>query len=87
MTLLLDTTVVSELPKRDPDRNVLAWYPTVSSADLFLSVLTIGEIRVGIERLRRKDPARADTIEQWLRGLHAGYRDHLVNVNGAVAEK
>jgi len=87
MTLLLDTSVVSELRKRQPDRNVLAWYATVRSADLFLSVLTIGEIRLGIERLRRKDPAQAYTIEQWLRGLHAGYRDHLINVDAAVAEE
>jgi predicted nucleic acid-binding protein len=58
---------------------------TVSSTDLFLSVLTIGEIRLGTERLRRKDPARADTIEQWLRGLQAGYRNHLIGVDAAVS--
>ena len=87
MTLLLDTNVVSELRRRQPDRNVLTWYATVSSADLFLSVLTIGEIRLGIERLRRKDPAQADAIEQWLRGLHAGYRDRLIEVDAAVAEE
>ncbi len=87
MTLLLDTNVVSELRRRQPDRNVLAWYETVSSADLFLSVLTIGEIRLGIERLRRKDPAQADIIEQWVRGLHAGYRKHLINVDVAAAEE
>jgi toxin FitB len=87
MTLLLDTNVVSELRKRQPDPNVLAWYATVSSADLFLSVLTIGEIRLGIERLRRNDPAQADTIEHWLRGLHSGYQDHLINVDAAVGEE
>jgi hypothetical protein len=87
MMYLLDTNVVSELRKRDPDRNVLAWYATVTSADLFLSVLTIGEIRLGIERLRRKDAAQADIIEQWLRGLQAGYRDHLIDVDAAVAEE
>ena len=63
MTLLPGTTIVPELGKRDPDTNVLAWYATVSSADLFLSVLTIGEIRLGIERLRRKDAAQADAVE------------------------
>lgn len=87
MTFLLDTNVVSELRKRQADGNVLSWYATVSSADLFLSVLTIGEIRLGVERLRRRDPAQADIIEQWLRGLHAGYRDHLVDVDAAVAEE
>jgi predicted nucleic acid-binding protein len=87
MTLLLDTNVVSELRKREPNPNVLAWYATVDSADLFLSVLTIGEIRLGIERLRRKDPAQADTIEGWLHGLRTRYRDHLIDVDAAVAEE
>ncbi len=87
MTYLLDTNVVSELRKRDPDPYVLTWYGTVTSADLFLSVLTIGEIRLGIERLRRKDTAQADLLEQWLRGLHVTYRDHLIDVDTDVAEE
>jgi toxin FitB len=87
MTYLVDTNVVSELRKRLPDPHVLAWYGTVSSADLFLSVLTIGEIRLGIERLRRKDTTQADLLEQWLRGLHAAYRDHLIDVDADVAEE
>jgi toxin FitB len=87
MSLLLDTNIVSELRKRDPDPNVLAWYATVSSADLFLSVLTIGEICLGVERLRRRDPEQADTIERWLRVLQAGYRDRLIDVDAAIAEE
>jgi toxin FitB len=87
MTYLVDTNVVSELRKRVPDSHVLAWYGTVSSADLFLSVLTIGEIRLGIERLRRKDAAQADLLEQWLGGLHVAYRDHLIDVDADVAEE
>jgi predicted nucleic acid-binding protein len=87
MTYLLDTNVVSELRKREPDPHVLAWYGTVTSADIFVSVLTIGEIRLGIERLRRKDSARADLLEQWLRGLHAVYGDHIINVDADVAEE
>jgi toxin FitB len=87
MTYLLDTNVVSELRKRDPDPHVLAWYGTVTSSDLFLSVLTIGEIRLGIERLRRKDSAQADLLEQWMHGLHATYQDHLIEVDTEVAEE
>jgi hypothetical protein len=64
-----------------------AGHGTVSSADLFLSVLTIGEIRLGIERLRRKDTAQADLLEQWLRGLHAAYHDHFIDVDADVAEE
>jgi toxin FitB len=86
MTYLLDTNVVSELRKRDPDPHLLAWYGTVTSAEIFISVLTIGEIRMGIERLRRKDVVRADLLEQWLHGLHTSFGDRIITVDGAVAE-
>ena len=87
MTYLLDTNVVSELRRRHPDPHVLAWYDTVTSAEIYLSVLTIGEIRLGIERLRRKDNAQAGLLEHWLHGLHATYQDHIIDVDAAVAEE
>jgi len=87
MSYLLDTNVVSELRKRDPDPHVLAWYDTVTSGEIFISALTIGEIRLGIERLRRKDHAQADHLQDWLLGLRAAYRDHIVDVDGDIAEE
>lgn len=54
MSYLIDTNVISELRKRSPDRSVLAWFDAVLSPEIFLSVLTIGEIRLGIERLRAR---------------------------------
>jgi len=73
--------------KAQPDPHVLAWYDTVTSAEIYLSVLTIGEIRLGIERLRRGDTAQAGLLEHWLRGLHATYQDHVIDVDAAVAEE
>jgi len=73
MTYLLDTSVVSEPRKRDPDRCVLTWYGTVTSAEIFISALTLGEIRLGAERLRRKDGTRADILDKWLHGLRASH--------------
>jgi predicted nucleic acid-binding protein len=73
MAYLLDTDVVSELRKRNPDAKVVAWYDSVSAHDLYLSAVTIGEIRLGVERLRRKDTVQADVLERWLgseRGCH-----------------
>ena len=87
VTYLLDTNVVSELRKAEPDPHVLAWYDSVASAQLFLSVLTIGEIRIGIERLRRKDAPQAGRLEQWLRGLHTTYRDRIINVDADITEE
>jgi len=79
--------VVAELRKPDPDPHVLAWYSTVTSAEIFISALTIGEIRLGIEQLHRTDAAQADFLEQWLRGLHAGYGDHIIDVDAAATEE
>jgi toxin FitB len=87
MTCLLDTSVVSELRKRQPDPRVLAWYGGVASADLFISVLTVGEIRLGIERLRRRDTAQSDLLEQWLQGLQVTYADHIVDVDAGITEQ
>jgi len=87
MTYLLDTNVVSELRKRAPDQGVVTWYDSVPSAELFLSVLTIGEIQLGIERLRRKDGAQADLLDRWLHGLRSGYLDRIVGVDVSVAEE
>lgn len=87
MSYLLDTNVVSELRKRHPDPNVVAWFRTTRSTDLYLSVLTLGEIRLGVELLRRRDPAQADQIGKWLDGLRASYRDHLIDIDEDVADE
>jgi hypothetical protein len=87
MTYLLDTNVISELRKRHPDPNVVAWFDMVSSAEIFISALTIGEIRLGIERLRGKDSAQAEHLEHWLQGLRATYQDHIVGIDAAAAEE
>jgi predicted nucleic acid-binding protein len=81
MTYLLDTNVISELRKRNPDPHVLAWYGKVASGDIFVSVLTIGEIRLGIERLRQK------LLERWLHGMRHTYKDRIINVDAAIAEE
>jgi toxin FitB len=87
MTFLLDTNVISEIRKRHPDPHVVAWWDTVTSAEVFISALTIGEIRMGIERLRRKDSTQADLLEHWLHGLRAIYQDHIINVDAGIAEE
>lgn len=84
---LLDTNVVSELRKRSPDVNVAEWYDGVRSLELHLSVLTLGEIRIGIERLRRKDAARARSLDEWLRGLLLTYSSRIVGVDVATADE
>ncbi len=63
---LLDTNVVSELRRPRPHGAVLSWLGTVAETDLYLSVMTIGEIQVGIEVTRDRDLEKAIEIEAWL---------------------
>ncbi len=49
MRYLLDTNIVSKLNKRTPNVGVFNWFEEVEDTDLFLSVVTIGEIRKGVE--------------------------------------
>jgi len=87
VTYLVDTNVISEVRRRRPDAHVAAFFAHAKPAELFLSVLTIGEIRTGIERLRRKDEDRANALDRWLAGLCARYADRIINVDAAIADE
>jgi toxin FitB len=88
VTYLLDTNVVSEIRKAEPDPGVAEWFTATASEELYLSVLVVGEIRQGIERLRgRRDSEQADRFERWLDGLKATFGDRLLPVSVAVAER
>ena len=88
MKYLLDTNVVSELRKGPrADRKVAQWFKGLESSDLFLSVLVVGEIRRGIERIRRRDPKSAQVLDRWLSGLSTGFEDRILPVDKLVAEE
>jgi predicted nucleic acid-binding protein len=84
---LLDTSVVSELRKKSPDRHVLAWHQRHSADDAFISSLVVGEIRQGIERLRPRDARQAETLEVWLAGLVSAYQDQILPVTLEIAQE
>lgn len=85
---LLDTNVVSELRKKERcDRGVRRWLSETEAEELFLSVLVIGELRRGVERIRRRDVAAARALDRWLRGLERGYSDRILPVTLAVCER
>lgn len=87
MAYLLDTNVVSELRKVAPNPRVLAWHQSRRRAEAYISVLVVGEIRQGIERVRPRDPGQADTLERWLIGLIPAYRDRILPVTVAIAQE
>lgn len=86
MGVLLDTNVLSELRKGSrADTNVRAWVEKVAREPQWISVLSLGEIRQGIERIRLKDPAQADVLEAWLNTLEREYPETILPVCGRVA--
>lgn len=87
MSFLLDTNIVSEARKPTGNAHVKAWMASVPGTDLYLSVLVVGEIRQGIERLRRRDPAQAAVYETWLATLLRDYAQHVLPFTTAVAEE
>jgi predicted nucleic acid-binding protein len=88
LSYLVDTNVISELRKREKaDPAVQAWFASVADEEIFLSVLTVGEIRRGIERIRRRDPAAGIALDRWLDRVVDMHRDRLVPVDRLVAEE
>jgi toxin FitB len=81
--ILLDTCVLSELARTDPHPSVLAWMERTPDASLRISVLTVGEIRKGVELL--PEGARRDRYDAWLRGLSRTFADRLLPVDERVA--
>ena len=65
MKYLLDTCVILELVAKRPDPRVTAWIDSIDSETAFLSAITLGEIRKGIEKLPDSD--RKSTLQAWLR--------------------
>lgn len=88
MNYLIDTNVISEVRKGGKcDPNVAAWWQSVDDADIYLSVLVLGEIRKGVERARSNDPAQARALEKWLTTVVESFAERILPVDQAVADE
>jgi predicted nucleic acid-binding protein len=80
MRYLLDTNVISEIVSKQPNQSVLDWVKDTDENLLHLSVITIGEIKKGIEKL--PSSARKDQLVNWLQDdLLQRFRDRLVSID------
>ena len=75
---LIDTVTLSELRRRRRNPAVVAWFETQRTSDLFLSVVSIGEIERGFMRQRSADPAFADAFAAWLDRVLALYGERVL---------
>jgi predicted nucleic acid-binding protein len=83
MSFLLDTCVISELVAKQPNPDVVQWVDSIDENLLFLSAITIGEIKRGIEKL--PDSSRKSALEDWLEDdLLIRFRDRILSIDAAV---
>src|SRR5438477_11029439 len=84
---LLDTNILSETRKTRADSGVMAFLSAADAAGLFLSVLTLGELRKGVAAKRRTDPVAADQLGAWVDGIEMTFTDRVLPVDAATARR
>ena len=86
MSYLIDTNVLSELRRKQPDPGVVEWFARHPARSLYLSVLTLGEIRKGIEGVA--DAARRLALLDWLdTALPAFFAGRILSIDTPVADR
>ncbi len=84
---LIDTDVLSALRKRERHRDVARWISGQRTTDLYLSVVSVGEIEQGIVRQERRDPEFAETLAAWLDSVLALYGERILAVDVPTARR
>ncbi len=86
MSYLLDTNVVSELTRQKPHAHVLKWFENISDESLHISVLSIGEIRRGIEEI--KDQQHKEKLRRWLEvKLPEWFSERILAIDQSIADR
>jgi toxin FitB len=83
---LLDTNVISETRRVAPDQGVTAFLSAADAEGLFLSVLTVGELRNGVEAKRRTDPQAAERLGAWVDEIETLFADRVLPIDTATAK-
>ena len=88
MPFLLDTNILNELRKGARcDPNVSNWAAKESTQSHYISVLSLGEIRKGIELLRKKSPEKCIPLEDWLQKLHSDYANCTIAITAEISKR
>lgn len=86
MNFLIDTNVLSELRRPQPQPSVVSWFESHSRRSLYLSVLTLGEIRKGISKLSAGP--RRDALDSWLaQDLPMYFSGRILSVDAETADR
>ena len=82
---LLDTNVLSETRKKSAEPKVIAFLSNADSSSLYVSVLTLGELRKGVAQKLRSDPPAAQSLGDWVDGIELSFADRIIGIDAATA--
>lgn len=84
---LLDTNLLSETRKRKADAGVISFLEAAEASSLYISVLTLGELRKGVaaKKLKDPDPDAVKRLAAWVEGLEFSFADRILPIDAATA--
>jgi len=82
---LIDTNIISDMTKKQPDKSIVRWFESTADTDMFISVISIGELVYGVAKL--PDGTKKVNLSAWLKDLiHEGFDDRIVDIGINVME-
>ncbi len=87
MNYLLDTCVISELVKRKPNLQFKSWFNQQEQSQLFLSAITLAEIKKGIYKIKPTQPDRAVKLQRWLNTIEISFSQRILPITDEVLEQ
>jgi predicted nucleic acid-binding protein len=86
MSYLIDTNVISEIVRPKPNHKVLNWFETIPNQSIYISVLTLGEIRKGIEKIELRQ--RKEKLKLWLENeLPTWFENRILPIDAQIADR
>jgi predicted nucleic acid-binding protein len=87
MSFLLDTDILSAIRRKQRDQNLEKWLLSINSLDVYISVVTIGEVERGITQQWRNNPAFAEDLQRWLDTILQRYQQRILPLSISIAQR
>ncbi len=87
MSFLLDTDILSAIRRKQRDQNLEKWLLSINSLDVYISVVTIGEVERGITQQRRNNPEFAEDLQRWLDTILQRYQQRILPLSISIAQR
>lgn len=87
MLFLLDTDILSAIRRKQRDQNMEKWLLSINSLDVYISVVTIGEVERGITQQQRNNPAFVEDLQRWLDTILQRYQQRILPLSISIAQR